>query len=499
MAVENSQAFNIESKKMVKTEQFESVCRFIVPMEKPIKKIVSVTGSPKILSSEKVGENISFSGITGYQVVYLTDEDKLTSVSFNQEWQQSVSYLGQEDYFISVNEQENVLSDYSQTEIVVTSLLNVEFYSIMKDTIAPINGLSEDFVSKQKDYIYNKVVNKITEHFTEVAEQEINQKIDEILFSNAEVIISNVAPGIDSVNFFGEIVVNAYALCDNKVEIFRKNIDFQQEVASLSVVPENVVDFNAVISLCKVTASATEDNKTNLIYSLEIGLDAVIYEEKSVSVIEDAFSLTKKTNLNVECLLKSNYLGYSLINNSLLANLETDRTIQKVLYVLKNSILIADINKTEEGNFASGAIEISVVCLDENNESFILKNCVPFSFAVENIGDVCKITGCVVVDSFKVRDKNLVELDLTVNLLIKGYNDEYLTFISEIEELNEREVNQEAITVYVVDSNEKLFDVAKNLLVKPEDILIQNNITEEDVKEGVRLVVYSTIDTKFNN
>jgi hypothetical protein len=83
---------------------------------------------------------------------------------------------------------------------------------------------------------------------------------------------------------------------------------------------------------------------------------------------------------------------------------------------------------------------------------------------------------------------------------VKFYNnDEYLTFISEIEELDEREINQEAITVYVVDSNEKLFDVAKNLLVKPEDLLIQNNITEEDVKEGVRLVVYSTIDTKFNN
>lgn len=498
MAFENSQAFNFESKKMVNTEQFESVCRFIVPSEKPINKIVSVHAIPKIVSNEKVGDSVLFSGSTSYQVVYLTENDKLTSVSFSQDWQESISLVGQGEYFLNINVQENTVSDHSQIEIVLSTLLNVELFMVMSDLVKSVENLTEDYVTSEKVYSYNKVVNTIHEHFTEVSEQELSQKVEEVLFSNTKLNITNVSAGIDSVTVEGEATINSCLFIDNKVTTVKKVIDFKQEVASLSVVPDNLVDLNAFVTNCKVTASVSDiDEKTNLIYTLEIGVDAVIYELNSINIIEDAFSVKKKTNLSSECLLKTTYHGQNIINFSLDSSFEADRNLEEVLFLTSVNASVTDIKTLEEETTVSGVIELNLACKDENGEIVTVKGFVPFFNQVNEVLETSKIISNVNLESFKLRDKREIEMTLNVNLIIKNYMDEYVTAVSSIEETEERVGSNEAINVYVVNENEKLFDVAKNLCVKPEDIINQNDIQESEITEGTRLVVYTPLDINF--
>ena len=57
MAFEKQQAFTVESKRNVKSDQFESTLRIEVQPEKPVKRVLSVNAMAKIASREKVSEN----------------------------------------------------------------------------------------------------------------------------------------------------------------------------------------------------------------------------------------------------------------------------------------------------------------------------------------------------------------------------------------------------------------------------------------------------------
>ena len=205
MAFGNSQTFNIESKKMVNIEQFENSSRIIVPVEKPLKKVLSVHALPKIISQEKIGETLSFSGRLSYQVVYLTEEDCLASVTHDVEWQGNINNVVWQKNLILATVQECTISDFSSVEIGVSALINIEVQAIASEQVTTLSELPDEYVKLEKNYIYNRVVAAINESWLESSEQEYNFKIDEMLFNDSSIMIKNITAGIDSITLEGSI------------------------------------------------------------------------------------------------------------------------------------------------------------------------------------------------------------------------------------------------------------------------------------------------------
>jgi len=497
MLENNSQQINLDSKKTLQTLSFENVCRAQAPSDKPIKRIISIHALPMIVSSEKTGDSISFSGNTSYQIVYQTEEDKLTSFICDCDWQNSVLVTSLGEYFIDVNVKDNFVTDSSLTEVVISTVLNIDVDCIVTETVNLETSFPEEYIVKENNHNYNKVINTIKENFNVVQEHEFDGQIDEILYSNAFVNNTNAIINIDLVSFEGEIVVNSYCSKDGLVFQVDKIINFKQEVSALSVVNEHLIDSNVKINKLKVSNSVNEiDNKTNLIYSIDLEINGVVYSIETNAFVEDVFSTKKEITLSSECLLNETYFGQFSIEDVFNSVCELETNVTEILYFMPTAINVNTINKEDNLLKIDGVIDLKFVCLTEGNMPIELKSQVPFFKEFNDINsDKVKIEAKIV--SYKLKNERELDVNLQLNYHFKEVKEDYVTFVSNIEELEDKEIIDEAIVVYVVKKGETLFDVAKKLNISPEDIKEQNELENEELEEGLRLTLYIPIDAKF--
>lgn len=493
---EFAQTFNFESKKLLASSQFENMVRLEAEADKPIKKVLSVRAQAKIENSEKVGEFVNFSGKTTYNVVYETEAGDLKSLYADAEWQNKVACQC-EQFFLTAQAEENVITGTSSTEISVSTLTRVDVHGVYKDKVPMLEGLDENYVSSQKDISYERVVNLVSTRFNEVVEQELAGKVDDVLYSTADVKIDRAFAGIDAVTLEGKVFVSTYLLQNGNVVAQSKELDFKEEINALSTLPSHLVDCHICVSSLKVSASVSDiDQKSNIIYAVELSANATIYAKENVTLIEDTFSLNKQTNTTVECVLKENYEGEQSFSQNFTTSFETEEEINQILYVEKLDFLPAELKEGENSGYA-GWVDVSLVCENDEHEKFSVKANLPYLFELENLGKDDKVGFVVKSQSAKLKTKHEVELSTELELVVKNYSTEFVNFVSSVDELEEKEQSDVAIRVYVVEKGEDLFSACKQLNVRPDDLVRQNPSASEQLEPGSKLVVYYPLNINF--
>lgn len=498
MAFENSQTFNMESKILVGTEQFENSCRLEVSNDKPIKKIVCVNSLPKILSSEKIGETVNFMGKSSYQVVYETENNEVASAMAEIEWQDKVNVSASEHYYLNPKTIENVVSGFSTTEIAITTLMNIDVYSIVAEKIESVEDLSSDYVIREKQIEYQRVVNTVSQTFNEVSEQEVPNKIDDVLLSTGDVRVKSVSAGIDSVTIEGDIFVSVSATEDNRIVNFNKVIEFKQEIAAISTVPNNEIDAMVNLSNLKVTASVNEtDQKTNFIYSVEMTAFVCVFNKETANIIEDTYSINKEILTNNECVLKSTYSNMHFLSNNVTGIIETERDIDEVLFVSGANAVLTDMYQDEQYVILNGGVQVSLVCFGENKELIEVSGIIPFDYKVESAKSQDLYEIKVKINSYKLKNQKEVEICSELYILRREYDKEYVTYVSGLEEVNDKQISNAGIKVYITKEGEDLFNVSKAMSVRPEEVIKQNPNIAEGFTEKTRIIVYSQLDINF--
>ncbi len=492
---ENTQAFTFESKRQMTVDQFENAVRIEATAEKPVKKVLFVTATPKIVSSEKVGETLNYTGKTAYNVVYESEEDGLVSCLAESEWTNKTT-LKEDTYFLKPVAAENTVTGTSATEILLSTLVNVEVSALVSEQVVSVEGLDESYVALAKVHEYQKAINTASDNITEVAEEEVNQKLDDIVYSTGDVRLISATAGIDTVTLEGQVQVNAYGLAEGKVVAFSKTLDFKQEIGALSSLPSHKVEASVYLSQLKVTASVNEE-KTTLIYSCEVHADAVVYSTESATVIEDAFSLCKNLNVGRSCVQEVTYEGFGSQTNNVVGTFETENALDELYFAYQPSVVQGEVKKAENGLEASGFVEVSLLAKAEGGELVTISGSVPYLINVEkNANDGLELSA--MVTNVRLRSATEVEVTAAINASYHNTKTDYVSSVCEIEEVEDKPQKTSAIRVYVVKENEDLFAVAKNLNMRPDAILAQNPGLDEGVEAGTRVVVYSQLSANFN-
>lgn len=498
MAFEREQAFVIESKKTVKSDQFESTSRVEVPAEKPLKKVVSVNAMAKITGKEKVGESLNFTGKTTYQIAYQTQDNLLASALAFVEWSGKLDGVKEESVFLKAKVVANTITDFSETEIAVATLINVDAVAIVKEEIQTVENLPEDYVKFEKNYEYEKVVNFVSDNFSEVAEEETSNIVSDILFANATASISSVVCGIDTVTIEGDIFVRGAYLKDQKVEEFSKNIEYKRELSALSVVPNNIADAVVDVDNVLVTASVNEtDQKTNLVFSVDLSANVTAYEKNNLLLVQDAFSVSKETENTYECVTTRNFESRQNYQEAYFASLALPEQSKMFGAVVKTSAEITDKARAENGTVLSGAIAVETISFDADDNVFVDKGFVPFSLLVPDAEQTCDFCLTANLENVKQKTGNQIDLEFMFNVEIKTETTDFIGFVKSIEEKEEKQKLNSAIRVYVTKAGEDIFAVSKAMSIKPETILEQNPAVGEIFEAGTRLVVYSGLNLNF--
>lgn len=497
MAFEKMQAFTIESKKLVKTDQFENTARLEVLAEKPIKRVVSVSSVAKITNKEKIGEVINFSGKTSYQVVYESEEEALCSASAVVEWQGKLDNAIYDSFYLKSTIVENTVAGFSANEIMLSSLINIDEYAICSDKIDGVSNLSDDYVKLEKTYEYDKVVNFVSDNFAEVSEEEISGKIENILYATATANTLNVIAGIDTVTVEGTACVSGAYMIDGKVFEYSKDVDFKREIAVLSTLPTCLVDVDLSLDMVNMTASVNEtDNKSNIVVSVEMSANVTVYSKETISLVQDAFSTVNVVENSYECVTANLFNGVSYHKETLNLSAPAQDDVNQLLYVLKANVEITDKTLTENGTMLSGAINIEYAYKTENGEISFAKTLAPMVFDAKE--------GKVQNDYFANAKINAVrlrggDLDITAEMFVTETDNtcEYIGYVNQIEEKEEWHKSNAGIRVYVTKDGEDLFAVSKALLTKPEEILKQNPNIDGELVGGTRLIVYTPLSINF--
>ena len=497
MAFENSQAFNTESKRLEKTEQFENMAKVEVSLDNLVKKVVSVKGLARVVSLEKNGSNLTINGKTNYQVVYQTENNELCSVFADSDWQQKTENTSETPY-VELCVMENVITGSSSTEIAISSLIKYEVYDIHSEKIEPVENLSEDYVVKYVDNEFYKVVNQVNQTINEVSEVEQTGKVSSVLNYTGDVRLKDVSSGIDSLTFEGEVLVCVDTLVDGNIVSINKVIEFKEEVSCLSALPNHLVDSELTLSGLKVTASVNEtDIKTTIVIAVMLNASAVVYSKETKQVVVDAFSTEKNTETVTECVLSNCYVGKSQSMQSLVEILEISESVENIKFVTDKKAYITDVENNEENCFVKGNIEVKFVGQTENQEYKEYTAFLPFQVEVQNCSADDRFDVCLDIKNVKIKGQNEIEFsgDLYVN--VKMYKKECITYVSSITETEPKEKSDAGIKVLVARQGEDLFAVSKALSLRPEVVLMQNPNLEEGIEPNTKIVVYSALDASF--
>lgn len=498
MAFEKMQAFTVESKRLVKTDQFENTARLEVLAEKPIKKVVSVSSIAKITNKEKIGEIINFSGKTSYQVVYESEEGALCSASAVVEWQGKLENAVYDSFYLKATTVENTVGGFSANEIIVSSLVNIEEYAICADKVEGVANLSEDYVKLDKSYEYDKVVNFVSDNFAEVSEEEeVSGKIENILFANATVNTLNVIAGIDTVTVEGTACVSGAYTMDGKVYEYNKDVDFKREIAALSTLPTCLADADVNLDMVTMTASVNEtDEKSNITVSVEMSANVTVYAKEMISLVQDAFSTQNEVENSYECVTANLFNGTTYHKETLNLSAPVMEDAVELVYVLKTEAEVTDKTLTENGTMLSGAVNVEYAYKTENGEINFAKTFAPMVFEAKEGKPENEYKVNVKLVSARLRGG---EIELSLNLYATETEKtcEYIGYVSQIEEKEEWHKSNAGIRVYVTKDGEDLFAVSKALLTKPEEILKQNPNVEGELAGGTRLIVYTPLSINF--
>ena len=466
------------------------------------------------------GDEVEFSGIVVYNVVYLDAEGELCSAEFSSDYDYSVKCSG-ENYKESTSETK--ISNYAvrlmgPRRISATASL-VGSVRISEDAEITISGSA--FEGDSSPEVNTKTVALRRTGLSETVEREYAEQMvsldgaiaDEVsvIYSNAEPIVESVDPTENSVNIKGRIQVMSIVkngdqntFCVEKSIPFDENISFEGADTYLKVLPE------ILVTSIKSTVNATESG-CEIVMNLILEMYAIGERNDNVSIVTDGYLKNAETENRYSDMPTSCIVSIESVRG--VHNAEIDKSdteadsVGEIVFVTATP-KIERVEMEDDAVSIVGEIRYSGVACDtvDGNKNYIaLKFTSPFATNVnynchnnENLRHEVKViarSAMASVDSNKIYASCSLESSAII------CRDGVETILSSSVKVDGglAESTESGITVYYPDSSDTLFSVAKRFRTSSMKIAMDNNISDvvfagdnsEGILAGVRkLLIY---------
>lgn len=492
-----TQTINIQTKKDLATNEFAVNTKITIDADKPLKRVLSIKALADEISSEYVDIDYTALGRTQINVVYLSENNELESVTGYAEWQSSLKVVG-DNLVAKILVIESNVESFSATEISVNVLQNIVVSGTEKNTFLPISEVPDDYVAdyatksicQNCGYASGKFV--ITENIDMPTAQRV-------LSVDGVARIASATSYLDKVVVDGIVDVKIlYASIDGTMTL-NKSLDFHQEVACVGALDgQNAV---ANVDINSINATLEVGEKTNLVMAL--GLNAVVetYESKEITVASDIFSLSKNINTTMQCVDYDHFVAGKYLTDTIVCNMDlVDNNVDEVIALVNPIAKIAQCLLENNTLRLEGVVTATLIYKNNEIEEIESKNILcPFisNTDVEIDGKCSNLNVQAALSNAKIRSGKEIEVVLDLVTSLNCQVDEYFEFVKTVEELEDKQHTDSAITIYVTKENETLFDVAKALNVMPETITGQNEVVDGKFSGGQRIFVYSPLNVEF--
>ena len=457
-----------------------------------IKSILNVSAKSVISLVEQAGNIVTCSGKVVLNVLYLNQENQIETAEGALDFVQKQQVQTQLVELFAKDEPTAIIDTYSGSEILCSVTHNTQIYGICKHEIADFVGENTSFVLNKKSFNSQKFVTSASESFVVAEEQESNILSMQVLSANAKVLAYNVLAGAGKVVVEGKLLIETIYKDLEGAGLISKEIEFKQEIEANDAMPNMLAE--AFVEVRNVTVTPEEkQDKTNIVYALDVYSRVYVYDENTYELASDMFSLDSEIQNTYDYLEVKNYSNTREITDMIMSSTDVSNieNFDDIVGVYFPKIKINNVSDSGEKAYAEG--EIAAFALYKSGEMVkrleVVKQ-VKFEFE-KDVSEICdEVQAEAEISSFKVKaGKDLeVAFKVSARALFSCENSE--CYVKSFEIKDEKPVSVGGIKVYVTKKGETLFDVAKVLSVRPEIIEEQNEI-DGVFEQGEKIYVYS--------
>lgn len=486
--LQNSEACN----KLINVLNSQSVveCRF--PQSSEITEIIAVYPQVSGVSCEVSSGRVNYSGKLVLTIVYSDEEGKLCRMQKGAEF----SYFADDENLVPAQngvcrltcEKTTVKRDGSS--FVIAAIISAEICVYGRAERSLVCGAEGAFVKTEKVTLSSVVV---FSGESEVDDDFEADSVVDVLIPCAKAVVLSAACGTGEVEISGEIYLSLFAKRLQSPACMERIIPFKCVVPCDDAGVGRSACAAAEITDLNVIATVNEERgKCDVNFTCSLSFNGWFADERTEEVVVDAFSETREINLSFAeeaCPRCVDVKVYSERVSGLAA------TKSKLGYDCK--FLAAALPRAECAfNAQNGCVEgavSTVLIYEQNGEIKSTDVNLPFSVLLNGVCEEGqKVVADVAVYGVSVRLKAEGEAEAEANLKISANvcGDNKFKYVSDMQEGDGIEVNDCAVSVFLPQCGDGLWDIAKKLKKSPSEVSACNADLTFPLTGKERIIVY---------
>lgn len=488
---------------------------YLNPSKPNIEKILWTDGLVEILTTKVIKDRLIISGVVKFKVIYKSkseeEENNIHSMDANTDFKEEIEISGiTEEMSASIKSnieyiEENILDE---RKLSLRALVSIEAKVEEINTLEIIKDIREkETLETLKETIkYKEIQGRETSYaiVKEVFEiEEDNPQIGEILKLAVEAFEEETKVVEDRIIISGNVIVKVIYYGEGKISSIEKELPFNHFLEIPGAIPESNSELTLEVVEGGYEILENEEGELKVLdFEAKLRISGITFNENEKDLIVDAYSTKEKLIIEMEEI--------NLIEN--MENIVHKENIVKELlkgdikevYSLEGHPTIIDSRFVDDELIVEGILGLQMIYLEKDTDEInTLRDEIPYKFylpmeerrmdaeidldiSLEFMNTTINTDGLIINASVKHR------ININRNRILNVING-----IDETGELIDKK-NRPSITIYIVQRNDTLWDIAKRYNTTLEEIQGANeNINPDNIIAGEKIIIEKKVDINF--
>lgn len=327
---------------------------------------------------------------------------------------------------------------------------------------------------------------------TETEDEFETEFIGDILLHSETVSGADVTLSAGTLRAEGEVNLCILALKgDGTLVSFERLVPFNFEIPCEEAFPGRNAELRVCVLDVSLKADADEEKqKCRIAAEFTLGAEGCVYEEVTVPVVTDAFSLTHDVSLTYnEVETAGAGQAHSFTERvSGKAALSSTVDFSDTLLAVTLQRAEANLTRTEDGMRVEGVALATLIVKGADGTVRGMEMSLPFSVAADTENADVDVLVCSM--NARQRQEGEIDAEATLKICFKEFRTLSAKFVGAAEEGAEVPASDCAVSVFIPAAGDGLWELSKSLKKSPEEVAANNPDLEFPVKEGQRVVIY---------
>ena len=475
----------------------------IVPDSKPdILNTICTSGVVCVYKKEVLDDKVRIDGNINTYITYLADDaqDKVRGINTSLDFSETIQVPNAKEG-MEASVQTKLKSIECKVingrKIGIKATLEIDIKIYEKEDIEIVNDIqnAEGIQMLKEDLKVNSLVgmgeNKIYVKDTITIDNVDN--LAEVLKTDIAITDKDIKVSYNKILAKAEAKVRImYLTEDNRVNLIQAKIPVVGFIDIPNVMEENICDLNYEIKNVVIKPNAAEEH--SIYIEIELGVSAIVYEEKQINLIQDLYSPCENLEFNKKKITTITGKKCRKETKQIREKVEIEDMGNKRIIDVD---VIPMIEKQENLNnkiVYTGGLEINFVLASDDLQMEIRNSRIPFEYTLDDVPDSENVNNRLDIEvanqDFIVQDGGVVTSNIDLLMDNNMYRSTNINIMDEIQTNGERAEQDYNLVIYIVKKDDTLWKIAKNYGSTVEDIVRTNGIEDENkIMPGQKLFI----------